>query len=80
MMDGDTTSDLEGGVYKGPHGDTQWAYIVSAPFELVEADKVGKGKEELWELQIVTAVCYRLHGNLNWMVLQPRLCSAPHLD
>lgn len=31
-----------GGVYKGPHGDTQQAYIVSAPFELVEAEKVGE--------------------------------------
>jgi hypothetical protein len=30
-----------GGVYKGPHGDVAQAYIVSAPFELVEADKVG---------------------------------------
>lgn len=43
MMDGDSTCDLEGGVYKGPHGDTPQAYIVSAPFELVEADKVGGG-------------------------------------
>jgi hypothetical protein len=31
-----------GGVYKGPHGDVAQAYIVSAPFELVDADKVGE--------------------------------------
>lgn len=52
MMDGDTTSDLEGGVYKGPHGDTPKAYIVSAPFELVEADKVGEQNTDATPLGI----------------------------
>jgi hypothetical protein len=40
MMENDSTAP--GGVYKGPHGDVAQAYIVSAPFELVDADKVGE--------------------------------------
>jgi len=41
-----------GGVYKGPEGNVQQAYVVSAPFELVEADKVGEGSTEATPLGI----------------------------
>lgn len=43
MLDDDSHP---GGVYKGPHEGVQQAYVVSAPFELVEADKVGEGAQE----------------------------------
>lgn len=49
MMDDDSHP---GGVYKGPHGDVQQAYVVSAPFELVEADKVGEGSSAATPLGI----------------------------
>lgn len=49
MLDDDSHP---GGVFKGRHGDTQQAYIVSAPFELVEADKVGEGAADAKPLGI----------------------------
>lgn len=40
MMDSEDINH-SGGVFKGPHEGVQQAYILSVPFELVEAEKVG---------------------------------------
>jgi hypothetical protein len=47
MMDSDT-----GGVLKGEYGGNLHAYVVTAPFELVEADEVGEASGEAKPLGI----------------------------